>query len=93
MAHNNKHAEEYYHIHVYCILLNHYSQDDVKEKRRTKLEEIDMPRARKCLKEKMSEQNALLRPSNIFLINPIKYLLPSVLVGSHVLSNTFYISW
>lgn len=93
MAHNNKHAEEYYHIHVYCILINHYSQDDVKEKRRTKLEEIDMPRARKCLRENMSEQNALLRPSNIFLINPIKYLLPSVLVGSYVLSNTFYISW
>lgn len=93
MAHNNKHAEEYYHIHVYCILINHYSQDDVKEKRRTKMEEIDMPRARKCLRENMSEQNALLRPSNIFLINPIKYLLPSVLVGSYVLSNTFYISW
>lgn len=74
MAHNNKHAEEYYHIHVYCILINHYSQDDVKEKRRTKMEEIDMPRARKCLRENMSEQNALLRPSNIFLINPIKYL-------------------
>lgn len=93
MAHNNKHAEEYYHIHVYCILINHYSQDDVKEKRRTKLEEIDMPRARKCLRENMSEQNALLRPSNIFLINPIKYLLPSVLVGSYVPSNTFYTSW
>lgn len=93
MAHNNKYAEEYYHIHVYCILLNHYSQDDVKEKRRTKLEEIDMPRARKCLRENMSEQNALLRPSNIFLINPIKYLLPSVLVGSYVPSNTFYTSW
>lgn len=57
------------------------------------MEEIDMPRARKCLRENMSEQNALLRPSNIFLINPIKYLLPSVLVGSYVLSNTFYISW
>lgn len=47
MAHNNKHAEEYYHIHVYCILINHYSQDELKEKRRTKMEEIDMPRARK----------------------------------------------
>lgn len=47
MAHNNKHAEEYYHIHVYCMLINLYSQDDVKEKRRTKMEEIDMPRARK----------------------------------------------
>lgn len=45
MAHNNEHAEEYYHIHVYCILINRYSQDDVKEKRRTKMEEIDMPRA------------------------------------------------
>lgn len=39
--------------------------------------------------KKKSEQNTLLRPSNIFLINPIKYLLPSVLVGSYVLSKLF----
>lgn len=66
-------------------------KDAQKWKKLTCLEHVN--NGFQVFEKKKSEQNTLLRPSHIFLINPIKYLLPSVLVGSYVLSNTFYISW
>lgn len=84
----------------FWILINYYSYYDVKEKkRRREMEELLRWNASSTLTmvfkwlKKMLKRSTLPRPSNIFLINSIKYLLPSVFAGSYVLSKTVYMSW